>query len=177
MIRAYVIALAALLLALPGAAHAGGFATVGLSSLPDGMAPGEPWQVELTILQHGRTPLEGVEPSVILRRSGRPGTRTFHARPTDRAGVYEAKVTFPSAGLWRYVVYDGFAARYSFPPVRVRRDGSRTVAAAADRPASAGTGGPDIGLALGLAVVVGLAGMAAVMELQRRRLGPAAGQE
>lgn len=168
--RKYVIALVAVVLAVPAVAHAGGWATVGLSSLPDGVAPGEPWRVELTILQHGRTPLADLEPAVIVRRDGRAGTRSFPARPTGRPGVYRTTVTFPTVGLWRYVVDDGFVARHSFPPVRVRRGGSRIVAAKADRPPVAtATSGPDIGLAAGLAVVVGLAGVAAVMELQRRR--------
>ena len=52
--RAAAIAILALLVA-PAGAQAGGFATVGLSSLPDGTAPGEPWVVELTILGHGQS--------------------------------------------------------------------------------------------------------------------------
>ena len=41
---------AAGLLGLPAAAAAGGWATVSLSSTPDGLRPGDPWNVELTIL-------------------------------------------------------------------------------------------------------------------------------
>jgi len=65
MVTATAAVLAAL--AFPGAASAGGFATVGLSSLPDGTAPGKPWHVTLTILQHGRTPLSGLSPEVRIR--------------------------------------------------------------------------------------------------------------
>ena len=53
------LALAAALTA-PATSLAGGFATVGLSSLPGDARPGEAWVVDLTVLQHGRTPLEGV---------------------------------------------------------------------------------------------------------------------
>ncbi len=58
---AVLLAITALLV-LPAGALAGGFATVGLSSTPDGLAPGAPWNVELEILQHGRTPLDDVSP-------------------------------------------------------------------------------------------------------------------
>ena len=51
-------------LAAPAVAGAGGFATAGLSSTPDGVAAGKPWNVDITILQHGRTPLEGLSPRV-----------------------------------------------------------------------------------------------------------------
>ena len=84
------------LLALPAAATAGGWATVGLSSTPDGLAAGAPWNVELEILQHGRTPLENVSPAVTIKAGD--DTRTFAARPTGRPGFYRASVTFPHAG-------------------------------------------------------------------------------
>ena len=73
---------AAGLLGLPAAAVAGGWATVSLSSTPDGLGPGQPWVVELEILQHGRTPLDGVEPSIVLteRRDGQDRA-VGHARP------------------------------------------------------------------------------------------------
>jgi hypothetical protein len=157
--RTYVIALAAMVLALPAVAQAGGFATVGLRPLPGETAPGEPWHVDLTILQHGRTPLEGLEPAVIVRRDGSRASRAFRAQPTARPGVYRATVTFPSAGVWRYVVDDGFTAKHTFAPVRIGGRQADAVAAPAVVPAS--SGGPDIGLVVGLAVVVGLA--AAVM--------------
>ena len=64
------LALAAALTA-PATSLAGGFATVGLSSLPDDARPGEPWVVDLTVLQHGRTPLEGVEPAMIIEPADR----------------------------------------------------------------------------------------------------------
>ena len=54
---------AAGLLGLPAVATAGGWATVSLSSTPDDLGPGDAWNVQITILQHGRTPLDGVEPS------------------------------------------------------------------------------------------------------------------
>src|SRR4051794_22995098 len=90
------------LLALPTGALAGGWATVGLSSTPDGLGPSQTWNIELEILQHGRTPLDTVPPTVTIPAGDT--TRTFQTRPAGRPGTYRAAVTFPHAGTWRYVV-------------------------------------------------------------------------
>jgi len=148
-------------LALPAGALAGGWATVGLSSTPDGLGPGQTWNVELEILQHGRTPLDGIRPTVTITAGDT--TRTFQTRPAGRPGTYRAVVTFPGAGTWRYVVDDGFSARHSYPAVRI---GSGAADATADP-----------GLAAGRVLLAGLAGLAAaalVLALPRRRRRPAA---
>jgi hypothetical protein len=89
------------------AALGGGFATTGLSSTPDGLRAGEPWKVEITVLQHGRTPAAGLRPRVRLNGPG-GARREVAARPTARVGVYAASVRFPAAGRWTYTVFDGF---------------------------------------------------------------------
>jgi hypothetical protein len=93
--------------AITGTAHAGGWATVELGEAPGGLVAGDPWRVELIVKQHGRTPLEGVTPSVKID-NGEGVVRTFRARPTDRVGTYVAEVRFPSAGTWKTRIYDGF---------------------------------------------------------------------
>jgi hypothetical protein len=100
LVLAVTMAMAGATLA-PGPAAAGGWTAVGLDSVPDGIRAGESWVVRLTILQPGRTPLEGVEPEVTISKPGT--TRTFAATPTGHPGVYRASVVFPSAGSWRYV--------------------------------------------------------------------------
>src|SRR3954464_11572802 len=125
-------------LALPGAASAGGFATVGLSSLPDGTAPGAPWDVTLTILQHGRTPLPGLSP-VVRIRSGAT-TRTFPARPARRPGIYTADVVFPAAGTWRYAIDDGFSQTHEFAPATIGAQAPAPAPAPAAAPATAPRG-------------------------------------
>jgi hypothetical protein len=128
--------------ALVGAttALAGGWATVKLSSTPDRLAAGEPWVVEITVLQHGnpKTPLCCLRPTVTIRKvagarstaaSGLLPVRVFNAKPTGRTGVYRARVVFPTAGVWRYAVYDGFttyggARTHTFAPVRIAQPGA-----------------------------------------------------
>lgn len=158
----------ALLLLAPALASAGGFATAGLSSTPAGVAPGQPWKVDITVLQHGRTPLDGLTPRVQI--SSGDAAREFAAKPTGKPGVYRAEVVFPRAGRWDYRVLDGFndGMAHTFPAVRIG-DG----AAPASTPATADDGGIEAGwlwgagLTLLLALVVLLAGR------ERRRPEPA----
>ena len=80
-----------------GSAAAGGWATVGLSSLPT-KGGGTSWDVEVTVLRHGRTPTAGAAPAVIIREADGGKAIRFPARPTGKTGVYAARVEFPSAG-------------------------------------------------------------------------------
>jgi hypothetical protein len=116
-----IVATAAL--TVPGSAAAGGWATAGLGPPDDGLQAGDTWNARVTILQHGRTPLSGVEPTVTIRND-KGTTVTFPARPTGEVGVYEAQVRFPSSGTWSYEVYDGFeqfggAQTHRFGPVAI----------------------------------------------------------
>jgi hypothetical protein len=87
-------------------------------------------------LQHGRTPLDGLKPTLTIRKSpprisssdatGRSTSRTFVARPAGRPGLYRARVVFPSAGTWSYEVFDGFvqyggAQTHHYAPVKIAR--------------------------------------------------------
>jgi YtkA-like len=110
-------------LAVPGSVAAGGWATAGLGPPDDGLQAGDTWNARVTILQHGKTPLSGVEPTVRIRND-KGTTLSFPARPTNEAGVYEAEVRFPSSGRWSYEVYDGFeqyggAQTHTFLPVEI----------------------------------------------------------
>ena len=95
-----VIAAAALAaLALPTASTAGGWATVGLETLPAGVGAEETWVAEATIMQHGQTPL-GVKPRVLID-DNQGGRRAFAAAPTgpNRASTAPASSSpRPAAG-------------------------------------------------------------------------------
>jgi hypothetical protein len=125
--RATLVALLALLFATP--ASAGGWATAELAPPPEGIKVGETWTATVTILQHGRTPLDGVKPSVIVS-DGKSLKIPVAARWTGKPGIYEAKVKIPHAGYWRYAVYDGFtqyggAQMHAFPAFQVEPAGER----------------------------------------------------
>jgi hypothetical protein len=171
-----------LVLALPliaaAPAHAGGFATAGLSSTPEGVAPGQPWKVEITVLQHGRTPLDGLTPRI--RIESNDASREFTAVPTGRTGVYRAAVVFPKAGRWHYVVLDGFNDQlpHRFPAVRIGGEAASATAPAATAappaPDGAREGGAGGGLAAGWLWAAGAALVLAlaVLGVDRRRRRP-----
>ena len=156
-----LLALVVAIVAVPGAT-AGGWATVGLSSLPpSGLEPNQSWPVEITVLQHGQTPLAGVTPIVRVRDGGGKVVRNFPAKPTGKIGVYRANVTFPGKGTYSYEVYDGFgtyggARTHTFRPIAI---------------GAGGDGLPFGPIALAVAVAAGLA-TATVLILRRRRPEP-----
>jgi hypothetical protein len=115
--RKLVVAALAIAVLVPATALAGGWATVKLSSTPTGARAGEPWLVQLTVLQHGRTPLADLQPHVRIVQ----GTvaRQFLARPTAKTGVYRARVVFPKAGMWRWSIWDGFSRTHTYNAVRI----------------------------------------------------------
>lgn len=166
-----VLALFAAAVLAPAAA-AGGFATVGLSSLPpDDLDAGAAWSFDMTILQHGRTPLEGVQPVVRLR--GPKGQlEEFAAAPTKKAGVYHAVVKFPARGTWSYEIWDGFSQTHTYKPVAIGAPSS-PVATPTSKPAPAPSPSAvptlPVGIALGLLFAAAL-----VFFLRRLRSAPQA---
>jgi hypothetical protein len=138
--------------ALARTAGAGGFATVQLSTLPAERT----WSVDLTILQHGRTPLDGLQPTVRIWREDE--SHTFPARPTGRPGVYHARVVFPARGTWRFEVADGFTQTHHYAPVEIG-------------PAPTGGSFPIWPVLGGLLGAAGLTGLA--LALRRARPVPA----
>lgn len=150
-------------LVVAGGASAGGFATVQLGSTPYGVGVGGTWSAELTVLQHGRTPLDGLSPTVTIANGSQE--HVFPAVGTGTPGVYHVEVVFPSAGTWTWKIWDGFTQTHTYAPV---------VATAAD----SGVGG-DValgwwvaGIAAGVAPV-GAALAAASVARRRSRLRPA----
>jgi hypothetical protein len=155
--RASMVAVLAAL-ALAAQSSAGGIAIVQLSSTPTGVSQGETWAVDLTILQHGRRALDGLSPTITVHSGDR--RQVFPARPTGEPGTYRAEVVFPSAGTWRWEVWDGFTQTHTYAPVEIRSPagGSRFV------------GGWPTPLAVAAGLV--LAG-AALIGIMRRRSRPA----
>jgi hypothetical protein len=160
-------------LVAPAPAAAGGFVTVGLESAPERIDPGDRWVAEFTVLVHGRTPADGLEPSVIVTRPNGDQVGTFRAIPSGGPGAYHAHVTFPGAGRFRYLIDDGYGQRHSFPPLTVGGANIAAAVPAAER-RSAGSGPPPgerspLALALALAAAAGLACALAVGRLRRPR--------
>jgi hypothetical protein len=157
-----LIGLAFAVLALPAGAVAGGWATAGVSPPPDDMGPGQTWDARIELKQHGVTPLDNVEPIVMI--SNGPTDRSFPAKPTGEPGIYVAKVVFPSKGEWSYRVDDGFSQTHSFAPVTIGGVG----AAAGD-----GDGFPTLTVTAVIALLLGLTGVLYLLARRIRVRAPA----
>ena len=116
---------------------AGGWAVITLDELPSDVVAGEPLTIGFTVLQHGRTPMTDLEPTVTARLSnGKP--ITFFATSAEKAGYYTATLTFPEEGKWEWSV-QAFTMDQKMPTLNVTSSGAVTLsqpAAAAD-PSSA----------------------------------------
>ena len=152
------LALAVAALTLPAGAAAGGFATVGITPLPGGdIGSGDRWTATLTVLQHGRTPLDGLQPTLTISNPTTGATRTFDARPAGEPGRYTVEVSFPSSGTWAYEVYDDFSATHTFAPVTV------------GAPSGSGSTGPWTVLLVAALAGIAVAAAAAALAVRRRR--------
>ena len=101
-----------------GVASAGCVATVGLAPPPAGIAPGTTWTAEMTVLLHGINALPNAktaQPTLTIVNTETGASKTFVARGTNDPVVFVADVVFPSAGSWRYEVYDDFSSEGGQP--------------------------------------------------------------
>jgi YtkA-like len=164
-------------LAYPEIAGAGCWATVELAPPPAATAPGDAWTAQVTVLQHGRNPLPdaaGARPTVTISNGATGETRTFTAHPTGKPGVYEAEVVFPSAGTWRYEVFDDFTSwnGEAAPCARTHELASVQIGAGPPTSAGASPGAPGGGIPLWPVVgaaMAALGGLGAGAGLIRRR--------
>lgn len=155
----YLVVLSAIAFALATAttAGAGGWATVGFAPLPDKTEAGGTWHPRITILQHGRTPLDGLSPVVTIQDVESGASHTFTATSTAEAGVYEADVVFPSSGDWRVAIDSTFGeSRVSYGPVTIA-------------PGDSGTGSQPLPI-LGVLAALGALALAAAAIFGARRL-------
>lgn len=147
MRKVVMLAAVAATLALAGPAHAGCWATAGISPLPTAVEAGKVWTVDVTVLQHGRTPMPDAMPAVVITNSKTGASQTIAAKPTNTVGVYRADVTFPSGGSWDVAVKDGFpvaecATTHTFGSYTIGGDGGSTPAAPTPKPAPAAAAEP-----------------------------------
>ncbi len=116
-----VLAALAVALAATGTASAGGWASVQVDPLPTGIDAEETWRTEITVLQHGVTPLDGLSPVVTIGNDQSGASHRFTASSTGETGVYRAEVVFPEAGQWDVHVQSGFwgEGTLTFGPVTI----------------------------------------------------------
>jgi mono/diheme cytochrome c family protein len=93
--------LVSLIFAVP--AFAGGWAVITLDELPTDVVAGEPLTVGFTVLQHGKTPMNDLEPTITANLY-KEQEFMVNAGPDGKPGHYTATLTFPKEGEWRWSI-------------------------------------------------------------------------
>jgi len=156
------IALALLLsvvLAIP--AFAGGWAVITLDELPTGIVAGEPFNIGFTVLQHGKTPMDGLDPTITATS---PQSESFvvHAKPEGETGHYAATLTFPTEGSWNWSI-QAFSMEQAMPLLSVA---ALIAAPVSQQPVVEAAPISAVWIVRILALVIGLAGL--VVAYQRK---------
>jgi hypothetical protein len=112
-----LIALAAAITGLPLAASAGGWAITTFDELPAGFEAGSTYHLTYTVLQHGKTPLEGLDTGVVLRNTDNGAEIRFDGAPTGLPGQYQVEITTPDGGSWEWWVVQGDFAPHELGPL------------------------------------------------------------
>jgi len=103
---------------------AGGWAVISLDELPVGVVSGEPYTIGFTVLQHGRTPMTDLYPTVTARIA-KGEVLTFSAEPEGKPGHYTAALTFPTGGEWDWSI-QAFTMDLQMPTLSVAAGAAST---------------------------------------------------
>jgi mono/diheme cytochrome c family protein len=110
-------------LAVP--AFAGGWAVITLDKLPSGVVAGEPFEIGFTVLQHGKTPMADLAPTITASLS-KSDTFVVNAKPEGATGHYAATLTFPKQGNWGWSI-QAFTMDQAMPELSVATPNANSV--------------------------------------------------
>src|SRR5215216_7293776 len=108
-------ALLALVLVIP--AFAGGWAVITLDELPLHVLAGEPLSVGFTVLQHGKTPMTDLHPTITANLY-KDVEFVAKAEAEGKPGHHVATLTFPKEGNWQWSI-QAFTMDQSMPMLSV----------------------------------------------------------
>jgi len=150
--------LLALVLTIP--AFAGGWAVITLDKLPSGVVAGEPLTIGFMVLQHGRTPMADLQPTITATLS-KSESFVIKAAPEGEIGHYVATLTFPKEGNWSWSI-QAFTMDQKMPDLNV----VAPVAGSASQPSAAKSPISPVVIVRVLALVIGFIGL--VLAFQRK---------
>ena len=146
------------LLAFAPVALAGGWATITIDEMPGQIRAGEPWSIDLTVLQHGQTPVHNlgpnipVEPTFVATNAATGEEVVAVARPEKEVGRFTLEVTLPSEGEWAWTIYPApLADEVEYDPLTVLPPAPVVNAGIAS---SMGVAGSRLPVVLGIAALV-----------------------
>jgi hypothetical protein len=112
--------LLALVMAIP--VFAGGWAVVTLDELPSNVVAGEPFTIGFTVLQHGKTPMTDLEPTITAKLLF-DEKLVVDAAPEGKPGHYAATITLAKAGEWKWSI-QAFTMDQPMPVLTVAAPGA-----------------------------------------------------
>jgi hypothetical protein len=143
---------------------AGGWAVITLDELPSEIVAGEPLTIGFTVLQHGRTPMTDLEPTVTARLSNGKAI-TFFSAPSEKPGYYTATLTFPEEGNWEWSI-QAFTMDQKMPTLNVTSSGAVSLSQPA---AQAESSSRSISLLLIVGILAIGAGVAGLVSALRHK--------
>jgi cytochrome c2 len=149
----------ALILILP--VFAGGWAVITVDELPTGVVAGKPTTIGFTVLQHGKTPLSGIDPTITATLS-KSESFVVHAEEEGKPGHYIATLTFPTEGAWEWSI-QAFTMDQPMPVLNVT---AGTVSSVPEPVATAESAAPSLSwlwIVRMLALAVGVIGLAVAL--------------
>ncbi len=151
--------LLSLVLVIP--AFAGGWAVITLDKLPTGVVAGKPLTIGFTVLQHGKTPMTDIDPTVTATLS-KSDTFVVNAEAEGDPGHYVATLTFPKEGSWDWSI-KAFSIDQPMPGISVV---APTVASISPQPAAKPAPISPLWIVRILALTIGFIGL--ILAYQRK---------
>ena len=105
-----------------------------LDELPSNVVAGEPLSIGFTVLQHGRTPMTDLHPTLTAKLSSAE-TMVISAQPNGKPGHYVATLTFPKEGSWEWSI-QAFTMDQSMPVLNVATSNTASATKVESKPAS-----------------------------------------
>lgn len=143
---------------------AGGWAVITLDELPTGIVAGKPFTVGFTVLQHGKTPMTDLSPTITANLY-KDEEFVVTAEPEGKPGHYTATLIFPKEGDWRWSI-QAFSMDQAMPMLSVAAPTSVAANPPVMKTESAISFTSPILIVSMMALVVGLIG--AVIAVRRR---------
>jgi hypothetical protein len=141
---------------------AGGWAVITLDELPTDVSAGEPLIIGFTVLQHGKTPMTDLDPTVTAS-SGGEKIMVF-AEEEGKPGHYTATLTFPNEGKWEWSI-QAFSMDQAMPALTVS---APTVASPAKLEAKTAPSLSLLSVVRALALGIGLVGLVVAFRRKSR---------
>ena len=157
-----------LILAAP-AAMAGGWAITSMDELPGEFRAGETYQLGYTILQHGKTPVDGAKTEITAHNAATGENLRFVGEADGKPGHYVAEVTFSEGGSWTWSVTQGDFAVHEMGELTV--SAAPVLAVAATATASLPIWGMVLAAATAIALGVFATQLVAVLRRRSAKLG------